>query len=364
MKPKIDFQRLEYVDRKEWIQLTENAIMPYYINQEYEYAKIMESGGISPIYFLSIRDSTGKIDSGIAFYSTNTRFGKILTTGGGPIISSDSSQLLKDGLESFIRTYRRKFLNIRLAFLPPSNLLNGRTILKVVRPAMTSIVDLTPPIEEIQRKVEKSRQRRIKKALSSEIRIQELSSWDQWKESFHILEQHSLEKGYPLNLDIRMWKLTFEKYFNNSKVKKKVVFGAFQENEMLGTIVITIIGGRATMDILGNLPNLKNDNYSSLLMWKAIEYSKKINCETFNLSGLPSLGSNLHGIRVFKESFGGKEVPIEEYCSNSAFTLTFNSMRRPMVTNLVNKAFTSLGLETLLWKIKSTASAMPLKPEE
>ena len=45
MKAKIAFQKLEDVDRQEWIQLTENAVRPYYINQEYEYAKIMESGG-------------------------------------------------------------------------------------------------------------------------------------------------------------------------------------------------------------------------------------------------------------------------------------------------------------------------------
>ena len=363
MKAEIDFQRLEDVDGNEWIQFTENAIRPYYINQEYEYAKIMESGGISPIYFLSIRDTTGKINSGIVFYSTKTRFGEVLTTGGGPIISTDSSQLLKDGVESFMRAYRHKFLNIRTAFLPPSNLLNGKTILKEVRPAMTSIVDLTGSIEEIQKKVKKSRRNIIRKAVNSEIRIQKLSRWDQWKESFYILSQHSIGRGYPLNLDIKMWKLIFEKYYNNGG-GKKIVFGAFHENKMQGSIVITIIGGRATMDILGNLSNLTNDNYSSLMVWRAIEYSKNTNCQSFNLSGLPSLESNLRGIRIFKESFGGIEVPIEEYCSNSAFTIAFNSLRRPKVSNLVNKSFHLLGLENLFWKIKSTASVMPLKPED
>ena len=195
MKAKIDFQRLEHVDRQEWIQLTENAVRPYYINQEYEYAKIMESGGISLIYFLSIRDPTGKIDSGIVFYSTKTRLGEILTTGGGPILSNDSSQLLRDGVERFIRVYRHKFLNIRIAFLPPSNLLNGITILKAVRPTMTSIVNLTLPIEEIQRKVKKSRRSLIRRAINSEIRIQELSSWDQWKQSYNLQILHSSEKG-------------------------------------------------------------------------------------------------------------------------------------------------------------------------
>ncbi len=213
MKAKIAFQRLEDVDRKEWVKLTENAVRPYYINQEYEYAKIMESGGISPIYFLSIRDPTGKIGSGIVFYSTKTRFGEILTSNGGPIVIDDSPQLLEEGLQRFVKEYKHKFLNIRIAFLPPSNLLNGRTILKAVRPAMTSIVDLTPPIEEIQRKVEKSRYRRIKKALNSEIRIQELSSWDQWKESYNLQVLHSSEKGYPLYYTEDMWKRIFEKIF-------------------------------------------------------------------------------------------------------------------------------------------------------
>ena len=363
MKAKIAFQKLEDVDRKEWIQLTENAVRPYYINQEYEYAKIMESGGISPIYFLSIRDPTGKIGSGIVFYSTKTRLGEILTSGGGPIVIDDSPSLLEEGLQRFVKEYKHKFLNIRIAFLPPSNLLNGRTILKAVRPAMTSIVDLTPPIEEILRKVKKTRRSLIRRAIDSEIRIQELSSWDQWKESFYILLQHSIEKRYPLNLDIKMWKLTFEKYYNNGS-GKKVVFGAFHENKMLGAIVITIICGRATLDIPGNPPNLKNDNYSSLLMWRAIEYSKQKRCQSFNLSGLPYLESNLHGIRIFKESFGGIEVPIEEYCSNSAFSLAFNSLRRPKVSTLFNKSFHLLGLENLFWKIKSTASVMPLKPED
>ena len=323
----------------------------------------MESGGVTPIYFLSIVDSTGKITYGMVLYSTKTRFGEILTSGGGPIVADHQPSLLVEGLQRFVKEYRHKFLNIRIAFLPPSNLLNGTTILKAVRPAMTSIVDLTGNVDEIWKKVEKSRQRRIKKAKNSEIEVKELSSWDQWKDSFDILVKHSNEKGYPLNLDIDTWKLTFEKYYNDG-VGKKVVLGAFQEDKMLGAIVITIICRRATMDILGNLPNIGNDNLSSLLMWRAIEYSKTRKCKSFNLSGLPSLESNLRGIRIFKESFGGTEVPIEEYCSNSAFSLAFNALRRPKVSTLVNKSFQLLGLENLFWKIKSAASVMPLKSED
>lgn len=145
----IDFRTLEYVDKKEWEQLTKHAVNPYYINQEYEYAKIMESGGVTPIYFLSIVDSTGKITYGMVLYSTKTRFGEILTSGGGPIVADHQPSLLVEGLQRFVKEYRHKFLNIRIAFLPPSNLLNGTTILKAVRPAMTSIVDLTGNVDEI-----------------------------------------------------------------------------------------------------------------------------------------------------------------------------------------------------------------------
>ena len=363
MIARIDFQTMKSVDKKEWEQLTRHAIRPYYINQEYEYAKIMESGGISPIYFLSIRDPTGNINSGMVFYSTKTILGEILTSGGGPIVINDSPKLFEEGLQLFFKKYRHKFLNIRIAFLPPSNLLSGGTILKAVRPAMTSIVDLTGNMDEIQKKVKRSRRSLIRRAINSDFKVQELSSWDQWKVGFDILLRHSIEKKYPLNLDINMWKLTFEKYSYNG-IGKKIVFGAFYENKMLGVIVITIIGGRATMDILGNAPNHKNDDCSSLLLWKAIEYSKNKNCQSFNLSGLRSLESNLGGIRIFKESFGGIEVPIEEYCSNSAFALAFNCLRRPKVSKLANKSFHLLGLENFFWKIKSEASVMPLKPED
>ncbi len=359
MKAKIAFQKLEDVDRKEWIQLTENAVRPYYINQEYEYAKIMESGGISPIYFLSIRDPTGKIGSGIVFYSTKTRFGEILTSNGGPIVIDDSPQLLEEGLQRFVKEYKHKFLNIRIAFLPPSNLLNGRTILKAVRPAMTSIVDLTPPIEEIQRKVKKSRRSLIRRTINSEIRIQELSSWDQWKESYNLQILHSSEKGYPLYYTEDMWGRIFEKYSNTNR-GKRVTFGAYIEDNMIGTIGLTIIKGRATMDVLSERPIEGVDNVSSLLMWRAIEYSKNIHCNSFNLSGLPSPNSGLSGLRIFKQSFGGAEIPIEEYCSSSIFAFTFNALRNAKFSALVNKAFLFLGADALFWKAKSAASQMPV----
>ena len=359
MKAKIDFQKLEDVDGKEWIQLTENAVRPYYINQEYEYAKIMESGGISPIYFLTIRDSNGKIGSGIVFYSTKTRFGEILTSSGGPIVIDDSPQLLEEGLRRFVKEYKHKFLNIRIAFLPPSNLLNGRTILNAVRPAMTSIVDLTQPIEEILRKVKKTRRSLIRRAIDSEIRIQELSSWDQWKDSYNLQILHSSEKGYPLYYTEDMWRRIFEKYSNTNR-GKRVTFGAYIEDNMIGTIGLTIIKGRATMDVLSERLIDGVDNVSSLLMWRAIEYSKNIHCNSFNLSGLPSPNSELIGLRIFKKSFGGAEIPIEEYCSSRFFAFTFNALRKADFSALINKAFQFLGADALFWKAKSAASQMPI----
>lgn len=355
----IDFQAIKNVDRKEWEQFTSQAVDPYYINQEYEYAKIMESGGISPIYFLSIRDSTGKINSGIVLYSSKTIFGEILTSNGGPVVIDHQSQLLKEGLQHFIKEYKHRMLNIRLAFIPPSNHLSGTNILKSLRPAMTSIVNLNESTDEVWKKIKKTRQRHIKSAINSKIEVHKLSTWDQWKSSFDILVNHSNEKGYPLNLNIHMWKLIFEKYFSNG-VGKKIVFGAFYEDKLVGVIVFTTIGGRSTMDILGELPTENNYDCSSLLVWKAIEYSKNNNCQSFNLSGLPPVESNLKGIRIFKESFGGVELPIEEYCTNSAFSIAFNSLRHPNVSNLVNKSFHLMGLENLFWKIKSPSAGMPL----
>ena len=353
----IDFRTLEYVDKKEWEQLTQHAVNPYYINQEYEYAKIMECGGVSPIYFLSIEDSTGKITYGMVLYSTKTRLGEILTSNGGPILADRQSSLLNEGLQRFVKEYRHKFLNIRIAFLPPSNLLNGTTILNVVRPAMTSIVDLTGNIDEIWKKVEKSRQRRIKKAKNYEIEVKELSIWDQWKESYDLQSLHASKKGYPLYYTDNMWRMVFGKY---SSTGKRVTFGAYVDDKMIGTIGLTIIKGRATMDVLSDITTGEVNNVSSLLMWRAIEYSKNIHCKSFNLSGLPASNSELRGLRIFKQSFGGAEIPIEEYCSNSIFSFVFNTLRHPEFSTIVNRSFNFLGLNSLYWKAKAAASQMPI----
>lgn len=62
--------------------------------------------------------------------------------------------------------------------------------------------------------------------------------------------------------------------------------------------------------LINNYSNIKSNllGYSSkLLIWKCIEYAKKINCKIFDLGGL-SQDINFEGINKFKLSFGGSVI--------------------------------------------------------
>ena len=329
MNCSIELLSIDDVDRNEWNRLTNHASMPYYINQEFEYARIMSSSHDIPL-FLLIRDKTGLLVSGIVFYSSSMKLGQVLTSNGGPVLAEDSANSLQEGLNQFSRIYSKKFLNIRLAFIPPYNFLGKDSSFKAVSPAMTSIIDLSGTMQEVEKKVDRSRRVRIKKAIQSDIQVKELKTWRDIYDAY-------------------------------SETGKRITLGAFSDKDMIGTIGITNIKGRATMDVLADLPNVAN--VSSLLMYRAIEYSKRHSANSFNLSGLPSKKSHLNGIRSFKQSYGGDEVPIYEFCSNKIFSSLFEIMRNDSFSNLINNMATSFHLDRLLWTAKSSVSQMPIQKE-
>ncbi len=357
MNCSIELLSIDDVDRNEWNRLTNHASMPYYINQEFEYARIMSSSHDIPL-FLLIRDKTGLLVSGIVFYSSSMKLGQVLTSNGGPVLAEDSANSLQEGLNQFSRIYSKKFLNIRLAFIPPYNFLGKDSSFKAVSPAMTSIIDLSGTMQEVEKKVDRSRRVRIKKAIQSDIQVKELKTWGEWNKSYELQLFHGKTKKYPLYYGRENWRDIYDAY---SETGKRITLGAFSDKDMIGTIGITNIKGRATMDVLADLPNVAN--VSSLLMYRAIEYSKRHSANSFNLSGLPSKKSHLNGIRSFKQSYGGDEVPIYEFCSNKIFSSLFEIMRNDSFSNLINNMATSFHLDRLLWTAKSSVSQMPIQKE-
>lgn len=337
----------------------QNSAVPYYINQEVDYADILSTYGVKS-YFLQVYDGSGLLIGGICLYQSETRIGRILSHNGGPVYLENHIDDVKRGIIEFYREYRRSFLNISLQFLPPSQLFWGTYELgKPLNPDYTSIIDLSRPWELIEGSIRKQRRHSVKKALQDGYEIKVLDDLSEWKESYDILAEHALRHRYPIqNWDL--WKKIYEKYKRSGK---RFAFGAFLDNEMTATLGLTLIHGYSTFNYLAS--NSISPEVSSLLTYHAIRYSKEKRGVLFNLSGLPLQGSFLEGIRIFKKSFGGETVGQEGYCSNPLFRAAISIGKNVRISNFINQiAGRSKAVNSIFSRIKQNTTNIPIPDEE
>jgi hypothetical protein len=358
MSISISLDGVDDLDQNEWQNLAENSAVPYYINQEIDYADILASYGVKS-YFLQVYDGSGLLIGGICLYQSETKIGRILSHNGGPIYLENHIDDVKRGIIEFYREYRRSFLNISLQFLPPSQLFSGTYELgKPLNPDYTSIIDLNRPWELIEGGIRKQRRHSIKIALKDGYEIKVLDGLSEWKESYDILAEHAISHKYPIQ-SWDLWKKIYEKYMLSGK---RFAFGAFLGNEMTATLGLTLIHGYSTFNYLAS--NSFSPEASSLLTYHAIKFCKERGGALFNLSGLPLQGSFLEGIRIFKKSFGGKTVGQEGYCSNPLFRAAINIGRNVRISNFINRIARRSGtVNSIFYKIKQNTSNIPIPDE-
>jgi len=175
----------------------------------------------------------------------------------------------------------------------------------------TYTIDLNQPLEEIWAEMDKRRRNEIRKvdSLNPEIAKDELKS-------FITLNEMSFKrqrKKYNLK---KFWKMLFEECSKRGQCK---VWTAYIKEEPVASVFLVWDNRRAYY--LGG--GIKDNSHGtmSLLLWKAIKFSKKRGLKIFDFEG-----SDVPSIEKYFREFGGKIQPV--------YYIEHNSIKTNLMLNL------------------------------
>jgi hypothetical protein len=163
-------------------------------------------------------------------------------------------------------------------------------------------IDLSLEIEEIKLGFSKMLLRNLKKAEKNSLTVRILTTEHEHERFIEINQKMSDFRGIDFNRSELEKTICFTKDFNCG-----YLLGCFSEDQvLLGGILVVIQGKLAEYFIAATDPSYKSLPLSHLTMLKAIEYSKQIGCEVFDLGGIvlnAEESDQVYNITNFKKLF-------------------------------------------------------------
>jgi lipid II:glycine glycyltransferase (peptidoglycan interpeptide bridge formation enzyme) len=279
-------------------------------------------------------------DGTVQYYFVKSKFANFLYCPRGPLVNSAKSltklldQQVKDAKEidaDFILIEP----SIDPGFIVEVLLKRGfAKQKKTTQPENTSIVYLIQDNEVIYSNFRKTTRQMIRKALENKVEIksyQDLSRWDDFAKLF--METTQRQKFTPHNF------LYMQKQFECFKEKKNIkLYLAESDGKVLAGAIILSYGKTSTYLHAGS-NNLGRDlGAAQLLVWTAIQDSKKEGNEAFDLWGIAPENEPSHpwfGITIFKKGFGGETVT---YPGAFVLPVNINRYRRYLLINFLRAA--------------------------
>ena len=165
-------------------------------------------------------------------------------------------------------------------------------------------IDLSKPIEEIHQNINKKIRWSIRKAEKLGV-TSNLANKEDFEEFCRIYEKYGYVKDIRKELGVVGDKGDI---IEEDKDKGKL-FVARHDNKLIGGTVIKFIGEDSIFCISFVIPEYKNFEVNSFLLWEAIKHSKNMNYKIFSLGGVaPDAreGTKFHHIYAFKLKWGGE----------------------------------------------------------
>lgn len=179
---------------------------------------------------------------------------------------------------------------------------------------LTSIVDLAPTEEALQRSFRQSARKGIRKALEGGLSVSQCKTEDDFVRDFRS-EYYAglLAEGHASRGDLRdieMWRIGAGRHYRflTAKDQSGVVHATLGTYSFNG-VATEIMSGRTPAGTVANLPA------QDLLHWEAFRIHRAAGDRWFNLAGFnPTPGDAKEiGIRRFKEKWGGREVAVPQF---------------------------------------------------
>lgn len=163
-------------------------------------------------------------------------------------------------------------------------------------------IDLSLEMEEIKAGFSKMLVRNLKKAEKNSLSVRLLTLGDEIEQFIGVYKKMSDYRGIGFNRRELEKIIRFTDQFNSG-----YLLGCFSEkNVLLGGILVVIQGKLAEYFVAATDPAYKSLPLSHLTMLKAIEYSKEIGCEVFDLGGVvlnADESDQVYNITNFKKLF-------------------------------------------------------------
>lgn len=306
--------------------------------QTYEWARALRNSlGVQP-YFLTVYDNGHPI-GGVMFLKKKVL--GILSTyevRGGPLYSgANRSRVMKHILRT-LGEKRKKSAYMLFVPYPGANLSFAEMFKKEgYHPIIfrTLIVDLSRPIDDVWKALDKDARRGVRKAKRLGVEASVANTAKEWKEYYDLHLVHAQEKHYPPEPQ-SFYEEMFELHRRNmcrlfvSKLEDRIIAGTlclvYREN---------LVGIRgASSDAFRKFqPN-------NLAHWKSIEWAKENGVKIYDFDGLPlEQTAYLRGVYEYKKRWDGNIQWYHYYLNNGLLPPAVHLVRTSF---LASKVFSTL----------------------
>lgn len=325
----------EDVDKEKWAVL-ENETRHSSVFQTYSWAKVLQSIGIKPQFFI-IAEKEVPLLGLLTFKSRlisdflcgyETRKGPILVPNVSESVFSFFAHALKDALKKEPALY---FYWEPPLYLNLDQYVFGEGFLAI--PSATFVIDLGPSVETLWMNLEGRARRAVNKAKRSEVKVMEAKSWCEWEKYYNLYINVCYQKHIRPR-SIALHKSIYNFLFSEDRAK---LFIAEHHGKMIGGIVYLVsphemVGYEGISDVR----HLRL-NSNSAIHWHAICWAKDKGIEYYDFGGAlrkPEKGHFMYSIHMFKKQWGGELLKYNCFALNKLyvmgrnFTLENSIMRR------------------------------------
>jgi len=170
------------------------------------------------------------------------------------------------------------------------------------------LIDLKKTEDGLWKEVHSKRRNEIRRAIKEGVVVKELHSEKDVELSYQILREIYQRAKLPF--------AEFTFFLNAYKILKKnnliKFFGAYYENELIGTMYILCYKNRMYDWYAGSYNKFYNKYPNDLLPWEVFKNGKLNNFEIFDFGGAGKPGVP-YGVRDYKKKFGGEFVNFGRY---------------------------------------------------
>jgi lipid II:glycine glycyltransferase (peptidoglycan interpeptide bridge formation enzyme) len=309
----------------------------YNIFQTAQWAKAVNDAGMKTILTIA-GNKKDELKAGLLGIYNEYRFFELrviptVQAWGGPIFHDrNDTELIETLLRAFEKEAKKKgVINASIrSFTPFDNILIGKLRYSMEPNGLpcTVLVDLTRPIEEIWKMMEKRGRTGIRKALKQELQVEEAKTQGDLL-SYYELSKVAASRLKTSPISFRLMSALWKTFSSQNKFK---LFLATHKGKTVAGAIIVRWKDKMWYWHGASLEESWPLNANHLIQWNIIEWGVKNNLKVYDLMGVPCEKNNAHpkyGLYLFKSQFGG------EIARHGEYTKTYLPMRHILFAKIV-----------------------------